>query len=289
MHRLRHSPTRLLLAISCSFLPLLLVTLSFAQETSLTAPPAAASAVSPVATEIPLQSLFYSDGELSKIQEAMRLYMRGGQNPNVDLTFLDENQYLDQANQQKQLSTQGRFYTYPQFFLESLVFHSDTDWAIWVNNQKIASDTQDEADNQLKVLHIDKDRVELEWIPRDMAQIMRTWQKWPNDEIRIDELNGAVYFTLKPNQTFSSYVLRVLEGKVLPVVVDSQQMTDNLSSSIENRVVAPAKGAGPAADNIAPAATAAVPAIHAPAVVTPSSDAPKTKPEEIIELFEQPQ
>ena len=222
--------------------------------------------------EIPLQSLFFSDVEIAKIHEAMSMYLRGqGQNANL---ILDEDDYFNKASEAKQQDTQGRYYTYPQFFLESLVFHSDIDWSVWINGQKISHDSEDAGD-KLKVRAIDKDKVDLEWAPSDMAQVIMTAEKWPNEEVTIDRLNGTVLFTLKPNQTFSSYVLRVLEGKVLPVIIDSQPAA---AASLPQSEPA----ATPGTEVLSPTQTDE-PIPFAPA---PSSTL-EHKAEEVIELFEQ--
>src|SRR5690606_7030051 len=112
------------------------------------------------------------------------------------------------------------YYSYPQFFLESLVYHGPENWIIWVNGQKINQDTpKDNAD--IKVLAIDEDKVRLQWKPISMEKVNEVLAHSPNEEIEINNLHGTVDFTLRPNQTFSSYVMRVLEGKVLPVTIDN--------------------------------------------------------------------
>src|SRR5262249_23080314 len=41
-----------------------------------------------------------------------------------------------------------------------------------------------------------------------------------NQSVNVDSAQGIVSFTLRPNQTFSSYAMRVLEGRVKPVTIE---------------------------------------------------------------------
>lgn len=164
-----------------------------------------------------IDSLFYSQEEVRDIHLAINAYLKHISN-RQDLTF-DEEAFLQRLSGLK-TNTPSRFYTYPQFFLDSLVYHRDDDWIIWLNGQKITQDTLAEG-TQIHVIAIDAEKVVLEWLPPAMERVLEVWNQIPNDEITVDQLRGKVVFTLHPNQTFSSYVMRVLEGKVLPVTVNT--------------------------------------------------------------------
>ncbi|MGE0754441.1 MAG: hypothetical protein AB7L92_04705 [Alphaproteobacteria bacterium] len=176
--------------------------------------------------DLELQSLFYTNSEIGNIRDAVSAYLnRGAGNGGAEDVSAAE--YLDKAAEIKKLRTESRYFTYPQYFLESLVFHSDADWTVWISGRKISAENPS-IEGELKVLDINKNSVSLEWTPYDMDKVMEVWNKWPNDVVSVDTYNNIVTFTLLPNQTFSSYVMRVLEGKVLPVTIDRKQIEDSL-------------------------------------------------------------
>lgn len=168
-----------------------------------------------------IKSLFFTQAEITDIHLAINTYLknsgRGG-----DFTF-DEEAFLNRLGRLKgsgNATQSARFYTYPQFFLDSIVYDAPESWIIWLNGVKITQDTPRE-NSDIQVVAIDKDKVTLEWVPIAMDKVSEVWNQVPNDEIDVDTLRGKVSFTLRPNQTFSSYVMKVLEGRVLPVTVDT--------------------------------------------------------------------
>ncbi|MFO0388621.1 MAG: hypothetical protein ACK502_02730 [Alphaproteobacteria bacterium] len=183
--------------------------------------------------EIELKSLFFTDKEVEKIRQSQEAYANrkvGVPEP----TDFDEEEWFSQVGEIKQARSQDRYFTYPQFFLESLVFHTDVDWTIWLNGQRItpANGSQD-----ITVTSVDKNQVTLQWRPGDFEKVKKAWAKAQHESIQVDEVAGLVFFTLKPNQTFSSYVMKVLEGKVLPVTVDYQAV----EKEFQEKLVIPEK------------------------------------------------
>jgi hypothetical protein len=172
-----------------------------------------------------VKSLFYTATEVKDVHLAVNTYLknigRGG-----DLTF-DEEAFLSRLGGLKKTSAansgQARFFTYPQFFLDSLVYYSPSDWLVWLNGEKITPLTPRESSN-IHIIGITPDKITVEWFPLEMSRVSEVWKKSPNDSITVDLRHGQVIFTLKPNQTFSSYVMRAVEGRVLPKTVDLTQM-----------------------------------------------------------------
>ncbi len=175
---------------------------------------AAAAAANKSLKKIP--SLFYTPEEVTDIHLAINTYIKRQANRD-DLTF-DEEAFLRRLSGVKKAS-HSKLYTYTQFFLDSLVYHGPENWIMWINGIKFTQDTPG-GFNNLQILHIDSDKVTLEWMPPTMEKVLEIWSQYPNDEVIVDQLRGKVTFTLHPNQTFSSYVMKVLEGKVKPVTVD---------------------------------------------------------------------
>lgn len=193
------------------------------------------SAEAQTSAEPGLESMFYSQAEVNSIRDALTAYLNRAKGNNVSAA-----EYLNNATEIKKIQTENRYFTYPQFFLESLVYHSSLDWSIWVSGKKITAEYP-AIEGELKVTAIDKERVSFEWIPVDMKKVMEIWDKWPNDDIKVDEYNKTVSFTLLPNQTFSSYVMRVLEGKVMPVTVGREVTGDELLTPKEVTLPVPEK------------------------------------------------
>lgn len=168
-----------------------------------------------------VKSIFYTEAEIKDVHLAVNTYLknigRGG-----DLTF-DEEAFLSRLgglkNSAKSQTGQSRYFTYPQFFLSTLVYYAPNDWVVWINNEKITPQTPRESSN-IRVGGIASDRVTFEWFPLEMERVVEIWKSFPNDKVSVDIPRGQVVFSLKPNQTFSSYTMTVLEGKVLPVTVD---------------------------------------------------------------------
>jgi len=163
-------------------------------------------------------------------------------------------------------------FIYPQFFLASLVYRSPDDWLVIVNGRKITPQTIDDQ-SEITVTAIDNDKVLLKWKPANMAHVMEIWDKLTasqqtkpsNDEntpaqmtfdtkvldkvpdvpVLVDKERKVVTFILRPNQTFSSFAMQVLEGKVAPVTLHAKH-----KSLLP--IVAPVQVAKPANVNVAP-------------------------------------
>lgn len=169
------------------------------------------------------RSLFFTPEEVANIKYALNIYKKNtaGRGGSDDLDEEDFLRRLTGLNSQPQQA--NRYYSYPQFFLESLVYHASNNWIVWINGQKLTQDSPTE-NSDLSVVSIDKDKAQILWRPVAMEKVTEVWDKSPNNEVAVSRRDGTVKFTLRPNQTFSSYVMYVLEGKVQPVTVDTHAM-----------------------------------------------------------------
>ncbi len=109
-------------------------------------------------------------------------------------------------------------FTYPQFFLSSIAYYSPDNWVIWVNNEKITQDSAASISG-LYVSEINKDKVVFEWQPKRMDKIVDTKDYSPENPVQVNFITNRIKFTLKVNQTFTSYAMQVVEGKVPPVTI----------------------------------------------------------------------
>lgn len=170
---------------------------------------------------IPIKSLFFSAQEIRYVRMAQQVYFKKQQNPAS--SDFDESEFLKKFGTIK-TETQVTVFTYPQFFLHAVVFRSDTDWAVWINDdsgkpsEKITHDSPQEK-SDIKVLEVADNKVTFLWRPVMMDKVMEVWRRTPNEQVKVDEKEGTVIFTLHPNQTFTSFLMKIIEGKVKPMTI----------------------------------------------------------------------
>jgi hypothetical protein len=185
---------------------------------------AAPKEVTHPAQVVPIRSLFFSPDEIRALNQAIATYTRNKAKPVEKKAGAED--FLDKltrgATQPAPTVQAERYFTYPQFFLESLVYHTPLDWSVRINGQRYTLDDRKKAD--LEIVLADKDRVVVQWTPANMDRVREVVLSEKNME-GVDLKRGLVVFTLRPNQTFSSFVMRVLEGKVRPVTVDNNTAT----------------------------------------------------------------
>ena len=182
-----------------------------------------------------IRSIFFTREEMQDIRLAINTYRKHFRSK-TDAEF-DEEDFLNQlTGMRKSQNGTERFYVYPQFFLDSLVYHSPGSWVVWVQDTthklKITQDTLP-TDMELQVLEIDKDKVKFLWRPLEMDRVIQSWEQTGKNEAIIDKVNASVVFTLRPNQTFSSFAMRPLEGRVLPVTLDNNAVGEQLAKDAQ--------------------------------------------------------
>ncbi len=161
-----------------------------------------------------VKSLFFNAQEMESIRKAVEAYvaLSSGENSGA----MD---FLNRLRGGEAPKPGQRYFVYPQFYLESLVYHSAEDWVVRINHTRLTNKQPDTIAG-LKILTINKDEVTLEWTPADMQKVADVLRATPNNNVQVNGQRGTVGFTLHTNQTFSSYVMRVLEGKVMPMMLD---------------------------------------------------------------------
>ena len=126
--------------------------------------------------------------------------------------------FLSQLEEAKKTAQFEKNYEYPQFFLESLMYHTPEDWFIQINGQKLSPDKRERFG--LRVISVDDEKAQFEWKPTNMQLVEDSWSRMHNDEVVVNRKAGTVTFSLRANQTFSSYLMRTVEGKVKPVRIE---------------------------------------------------------------------
>jgi hypothetical protein len=216
---------------------------------------------SPAPTNVPasssseMQSLFFSADDIASINDAQAVYEKNHRGS----TALDEEDFLKKlSGSDKKTIQDSTYFTYPQFFLSSIMYHSPTDWAVWINGEKI---TQKEIENKshLFVVDVNGQKVTLEWRPERMDKITDVAASTKNstqNPVSVDLLNNKVEFTLKGNQTFTSYSMKIVEGRVSPVTVDRSGQKIDLGA-----LPPPSSPAAPATPTMPPSMPAMPPAM----------------------------
>jgi hypothetical protein len=164
---------------------------------------------------IKIKSLFFTRQEVGIVRYAYAIYAKLP-------TATAEDKFNEEAflKQFAVIRTKNEVtvFTYPQFFLDSIVYHHKNNWIAWINNKKITQDTAGE-NSELRIIGIDENKVVVEWKPLYMDKVAEVWQKTTHKDIKVNTKEGTVVFTLRPNQTFTSYQMKVVEGKVQPVTI----------------------------------------------------------------------
>jgi hypothetical protein len=163
---------------------------------------------------IEMKSLLLSDSDIDSIRKARNYYERHLNGNNG----IAEDDFLKNLEKIGNMDAESKTFTYPQFFLSSIAYRSAKDWVVWINDEKITQDSGISASG-LKIIQIDNEKITVEWKPKKMDKITDPDSSL-NDPVKVDFLNDKVTFTIKANQTFTSYAMRIMEGKVAPVTVD---------------------------------------------------------------------
>ena len=167
-----------------------------------------------------------------------------------------------------------------QFALDSIMYYTDADWSIWVNGQRYFRDEAMEGftvgKSQLAVTEANEKEVNFIWTPisESFDKVHKRWddkqllskagpspQLALNERVEFDPTAQTVTILMRPNQTFVSNFMSVLEGKddrtpVAPKATGKPGAKDAKPANPADPAAAPADGA---ANNPAAAAAAAAP------------------------------
>lgn len=164
----------------------------------------------------PFKSMFYTDEEMAEIRKAINVYDRrrlGADGEDED--FLNK---IGGSGAASNKSNAPAYFIYPQFFMEALAYHSPTEWSVRINHQDFTPDML--TGNNIRIVDINKESALIEWKPIEIDGVHQEWAISSDDRVEIDRGRKVVTFKLHPNQTFSSYSMRILEGRVTPMVLD---------------------------------------------------------------------
>ena len=113
---------------------------------------------------------------------------------------------------------------YPVFYLSSILYHSPTDWTVWLDRTRI---TPANNNGELTVTQVTPDRVWFHWAPpyidaiaarssgNNFADAHKVSNRFTDpDTTKYTHGANAVEFSLKPNQSFVAGYFHTFEGKL---------------------------------------------------------------------------
>ena len=158
------------------------------------------------------RSLIFSREEMEHLNQAIEIYARGG-------LVATQGDLVAALQQPGAPVPTERVVKHPQYFLSAIVYRAPGDWAIWVNHVRYAPDALPESTEQgaLRILSVGERRVEMEWLPAEMALYADRPVGEGAQRVAVDTSAGTMRFWLSPNQTFSAYSLSIVEGELPPV------------------------------------------------------------------------
>jgi hypothetical protein len=139
--------------------------------------------------------------------------------------------------------------SYPVFNLSSIVYRTAGDWTVWIGGQRI---TPNSNEGTLRVVRIGPGIAQFSWKPAfadsyrqryEMSMFAATdsvkhKMTRPNTAM-FDEENNQVFFTLKPNQSFSPGYMATFEGRVPPPTLSPLLTLDAKGNAIMQPMPAP--------------------------------------------------
>lgn len=218
---------------------------------------ASAWAQEPIAVIVPapktsvVKSIFFTQEDIAALHQALEIYSLNV----ADQAPVSEGEdFLKQLEGKLEKPTAQeapkKYYTYPQFFMQSLAYHGPEDWIIEVNGLTFTAQSLTQASKtlgKLQLVDIDKDKASLKWMPPqlDMFKIAANNKESHDPRVDFDRINDTIIFTLHANQTFSPYAMRVLEGKVQPVTVSMGAKENRATFAPDKTLIPPsAQNAG---------------------------------------------
>lgn len=186
--------------------------------------PESQAPVLPVAT-VEIKSLLFSDDDIAAMRSARLFYDK---NHGGAVGKFSEDDFLKKLEKVAPVKTEPSVaptsFTYPQFFLSSIAYYSPDDWVVWINGEKLAPNSGVSVSG-LRVLEIDGEKVTIEWLPEKMDKIADSGDYSAENPVKVDFTGNKVVFSLKANQTFTSYAMKVVEGKLMPVTINVRDGT----------------------------------------------------------------
>jgi len=150
-------------------------------------------------SQVKLTSLMFDDAENEAINRALDSFKNGN-------TYLPE----EAAESKDDNVTNKMSYVY----LASIMYLSEEYWAVWINDEKITSESN-QPGNELYLQEVQKDKISVLWTISASKWKILMGRKSEEMAEKINSQNQVeAKFELKPNQTYLLIYDNVIEGNV---------------------------------------------------------------------------
>lgn len=177
-----------------------------------------------------VNSIIYNENDITNIQKAIEAFETGVSlksllgEETIGETIEDED-YRESITAIFDVEEEEA----PVFYLGSILFISEDQWTIWLNNNKISSDNPFHP--LLKIYKVSNGSAVFVWNPKSLSRIVPGWKKYlaydpdsnlytNNSNILVDGDLNTVSFVLRPNQSFDASLFNIIEGKSIATTIE---------------------------------------------------------------------
>jgi hypothetical protein len=132
------------------------------------------------------------------------------------------------------------------YYLRSIMYFSPEHWTIWLNDKKISSADTNE-DPNFQFAKVSNDSIVILWQNANPDTLSAGWKNnfidmgnglWTskNSNIVVDSASGSISLILKPNQSFISSQMAVIEGS--PTAITTETKDDKATASTSTATAA---------------------------------------------------
>ena len=150
-------------------------------------------------SQVKLTSLMFDDAENEAINRALDSFKNGN-------TYLPEEVA---ESEDGNVTNRGSY-----IYLASIMYLSEEYWAVWINDEKITSESN-QPGNELYLQEVHKDKISVLWTISASKWKIIMGKKSEEMSEKINSQNQVeAKFELKPNQTYLLFYDNVVEGNV---------------------------------------------------------------------------
>ncbi|MBL6664948.1 MAG: hypothetical protein ISQ34_03800 [Rickettsiales bacterium] len=166
--------------------------------------------------------LMFTNKEYDNLQKAILSFVNNVEYVEDQIEFTK----LDKPEEKKEEEKSQRSYIY----LASLLYFSEDNWVIWVNDKKITSEDNDPK-NEFYVKEITKNSANIVWklgVTKWKIITGKSDEELPKTDTDNQIINN---FTLRPNQTYILVEDNIIEGKV---TISNSSIIDKAVNDLED-------------------------------------------------------
>ncbi len=167
-----------------------------------------------------LPSILYMDEDINMLRKVLSVYELDADYDLSSITPIGEIDTQTTEDGEVRIAS-----PLPNFYFSSMIYRNASDWAAWINGQRYSPQSER---LDFKVELLEKDLLQIAWKPEaQLPEVIEIWQKRNERTVGSDITHrtaimsknvmfniteGVLTFTLRPNQTFVTPALKVIEG-----------------------------------------------------------------------------